>query len=251
MRRSLAFLIPIVIISFILWPQLPLQDRPEYFDFADGNSLFNILNWQNVLSNLPFLFIGWFGLKKINQNPVQKNLDHAGTLFAIALFLTAFGSGYFHWEPNPQTLFWDRLPMALGFGSLISLITVDRLFNNLRGTAINLICLLSILTVVNWSYGNHDLRPYIALQFLGGSFLLIVSVCTRPLYLKNKTILISLGFYILAKVLETYDKPIFHMLTFTSGHALKHLSAAVSAYFILAPWINHPILQKPQGKLPD
>jgi hypothetical protein len=36
--------------------------------------------------------------------------------FALAssgIFLTGFGSSYYHWSPNDGTLFWDRLPMAL------------------------------------------------------------------------------------------------------------------------------------------
>lgn len=238
-RKFIFLFSPIAIISLILWPKLPTQDRPDYFDFVDTASLLGFIpNWQNVLSNIPFLFIGIVGIQWIrrNENSLKKNFNLAGIYFSVALLLTAFGSSYFHWEPNPQTLFWDRLPMALGFGALCSLITIDRLFPNLPTSIVNIICLLSLLTVINWGYGNHDLRLYLILQFVGGFYVLLVTVCTKSNILKNQTVFVSLGFYILAKILEVYDKQIFHMIIVSSGHALKHLSAAISAYLILNPW---------------
>jgi hypothetical protein len=42
-----------------------------------------------------------------------------------------------------------------------------------------------------------------------------------------------IGFYVLAKILESFDKPIFVFLHVLSGHTLKHLAAAAAGYFIL------------------
>jgi hypothetical protein len=42
------------------------------------------------------------------------------------------------------------------------------------------------------------------------------------------------GFYALAKILETLDRPIFGLLGHAvSGHTLKHLTAAYEGYWIL------------------
>jgi hypothetical protein len=42
-------------------------------------------------------------------------------LFA-GITLVSFGSAYYHWSPNDTILFWDRLPMTIGFiGLLVAL----------------------------------------------------------------------------------------------------------------------------------
>jgi hypothetical protein len=41
------------------------------------------------------------------------------------------------------------------------------------------------------------------------------------------------GFYVLAKVLELLDRPIFELGHVVSGHTLKHLAAAGAGYWIL------------------
>jgi hypothetical protein len=49
--------------------------------------------------------------------------------FALAssgIFLTGFGSSYYHWSPNDGTLFWDRLPMALVFMAILASTVEER-----------------------------------------------------------------------------------------------------------------------------
>jgi len=46
-------------------------------------------------------------------------------VFFFGIALTAFGSGWFHLEPNNDTLVWDRLPMTIGFMSLVSIIVSE------------------------------------------------------------------------------------------------------------------------------
>jgi hypothetical protein len=41
--------------------------------------------------------------------------DPATLALFLGIFLTGFGSSYYHWNPNDDTLFWDRLPMTLCF----------------------------------------------------------------------------------------------------------------------------------------
>ncbi len=239
MKRHFSIFFPVIVVSIILWPKLPTQDRAEYFEFADGRALLGVPNWQNVLSNIPFFLIGLVGYLAIRKRPIMENFDLAGRLYAMALMLTAFGSGYFHWGPTPQTLFWDRLPMALGFGGLCSLITIDRLYPGLKKATVYLIAIISVLTVMNWIYGNQDLRPYLILQFVGGFYVLLVSLCTRGNRISNPVVFVSLAFYVLAKILEVYDRQIYSIHSISSGHTLKHLIAAMSTYPILLPWIKN------------
>jgi hypothetical protein len=54
-----------------------------------------------------------------------------------------------------------------------------------------------------------------------------------PRYTFGSDLAIVAGFYLLAKVLETLDKPIFRLGQIVSGHTLKHLAAALAGYWIL------------------
>jgi hypothetical protein len=52
-------------------------------------------------------------------------------------------------------------------------------------------------------------------------------------YTRTMDLVGALGFYVLAKILETLDGAIFSLGHAVSGHTLKHVAAAVSAYWIL------------------
>jgi hypothetical protein len=51
-------------------------------------------------------------------------------------------------------------------------------------------------------------------------------------YTRTSDLVASLGWYGLAKVFEHFDHGLF-LLTGVSGHTLKHLASAASAYWIL------------------
>jgi hypothetical protein len=44
---------------------------------------------------------------------------------------------------------------------------------------------------------------------------------------------VVVGFYVLAKILETADRQVFGLGRIVSGHTLKHLAAAAAGYWIL------------------
>jgi hypothetical protein len=55
----------------------------------------------------------------------------------------------------------------------------------------------------------------------------------RPRVTRGEDLLISLAIYAGAKAFEEADKPIFRAREIVSGHTLKHIAAAISAYWIL------------------
>jgi hypothetical protein len=77
------------------------------------------------------------------------------------------------------------------------------------------------------------LRPYALTQF--GSLIVVVLLITLfpPRYTRTFDFGIALALYVLAKILETTDGPIFTVGGIVSGHTLKHLAAALSTYWIL------------------
>lgn len=225
-KKIFTIYIPLFITSVILWPKLPTQDNSSYFNFAGERS-------HNVFSNFPFLIIGILGIYTFGKKNFKNNFRVSGYIFSIGVVVTAFGSGYFHYNPDPATLFWDRLAMAISFSGMLGMITTDRIIPQLKTGFVYMILFLSVLSVINWSFGNHDLRPYLILQFVGGFYVLLAAVCTPSNILQNKKIYLSLFFYVLAKFFELYDQQILDLVNVTNGHSLKHLSAAVSAFLLL------------------
>ena len=97
----------------------PIVQNQDYHDFANQRTLFGIPNFWNVISNVPFIGIGAVGLWQFGRSQ--------GTmLLFLGIFLTGFGSAYYHLEPSDQTLFWDRLPMAIGFMVIFAIVIEER-----------------------------------------------------------------------------------------------------------------------------
>jgi hypothetical protein len=81
--------------------------------------------------------------------------------------------------------------------------------------------------------GHGDLRAYVLAQF-GSLLVLLLLVALFPArYTRGADLIVSLLIYALAKVFEAADRPIFNLGGIVSGHTLKHVTAAVSAYWIL------------------
>lgn len=241
LKQKLLFFLTTIFL-FWAWHYLPLADRAEYFNFADKRSIAFIQNIGDVLSNLPFLFIGLWGLWVIRQNKVLgKNYFFALNTIAIGTILTCFGSIYFHLNPTRETLFWDRLPMTLGFSGLIILIFTDR-FNQKVSLKLNILffifIFISSMTVVGWNNELLTLRPYLLVQLGSLLFSFLALILTPSNVIKNTYLLIAIAFYILAKITEIYDLEIFNRLSFVSGHSLKHLLAAAAIYTVFHPFKN-------------
>ena len=80
-----------------------------------------------------------------------------------------------------------------------------------------------------------DLRLYLLVQFLP-MLLVPFILLTYPARLRPTGYLWAvIGWYLLAKGLESLDEPILHLTGLVSGHSLKHLAAALGiASFLLA-----------------
>lgn len=220
----------------------PAQD-PSYHDFADDRTLLGVPNFWNVVSNLPFLLTGLLGLRLClgtrpgSGAPWLESWERtAFTVFFAGVALTCFGSSYYHLWPANATLFWDRLPMTLGFMGLLAIIVGERVRPAWGRTALWPLVGAGVLSVVYWHLteqgGNGDLRPYVLVQFY--PLLLIPALLLfPPRYTHTRSYLAVLGWYLLAKVLEILDVQVFE-LTFgqMSGHSLKHVAAAVATWWL-------------------
>src|SRR5215469_8177801 len=148
-------LMAISLVALLLLPPIP-QD-PGYHQFADQRTILGIPNFWNVVSNLPFLAVGAAGLRRYRDNP-------ATLVFFFGVFLTGIGSSYYHWDPNDDTLFWDRLPMTLSFVAILALVVEERV--SARGGAILLWpgLVVGLFSLLLWRW-TGDLRLCFWVQF--------------------------------------------------------------------------------------
>jgi hypothetical protein len=237
----LAILLASVVVIFFT-PPIPQSEA--YHNFADQRTMLGISNFLNSISNLPFLFIGLLGVgfvlrgtSGVHSGFVERSERWPYLMFFLAVALTAFGSTWYHLRPNDQTLVWDRLPMSVGFMSLVSAITCERISVKAGIRLLIPLILFGAASVIYWNVtqanGHGDLRPYALAQFGSLLVLLLLVALFPPRYTRGADLIVSLSFYGLAKILEAADRPIYSVGGIVSGHTLKHLAAAVSAYWIL------------------
>jgi hypothetical protein len=231
----------ITIAAVFMFTEAVPQD-PAYHNFSDTRMLFGIDNFWNVASNLPFLLVGAAGLFYVYRHMdtvCVPGLEPAYRVFFIGIFLTAFGSGYYHLVPGNDSLVWDRLPMTIGFAGLFSIIVGE--FVSIRAARLLLLPLLvvGIASVEYWAWtearGAGDLRPYAIVQFLPMLLIPVILLSYRPVTGTTRYFWWMFAFYFVAKILEQLDAAIFGIGHLISGHSLKHVAAALTpAAFLYA-----------------
>ncbi len=217
----------------------PGAQDPLYHQFLDQRSIFGVPNFLNVMSNLPFLFVGAWGLVFIARHgdTVAPGMKIAWMVFFTGIALTTFGSGYYHLRPGNESLVLDRLPMTVGFMSLVAIVVAE--YGSARaGKAILLPLLLTgFASVMYWSYtesnGVGDLRPYAIVQFLP---MLLVSITLLIFPSRSdlgRFIWLAIGFYLAAKLFELFDDDIYAAGELVSGHSIKHVVASLAPASLL------------------
>jgi hypothetical protein len=203
----------------VLAPRMP---QPlDYHQFIDHRGAFGIPNFNDVLSNIGFLVAGIAGLYVVARpatcfEEAVERLPYA--VFFIGLLFTAIGSSYYHLSPDNERLFWDRLPMTVGFMSLIAAQVVDRI-----GVRVGLRLLLPLLIV-----GAASVVYWIVTERAGQG-----NVMHPSRYTRGSDVYWVFAWYLIAKLLEYFDARIY-VLTggFISGHSLKHLAAGVAGLVV-------------------
>jgi len=217
----------------------PIAQDPAYHRFVDKRDFLSIPSFLNVFSNLPFAIVGVGGLLFVKRHgaTIVPQQRAAWTVFYIGIFLTAFGSAYYHLEPNNDTLIWDRLPMTIAFMSFVSIVVGEYL--SARGGRILLLplLLLGAASVFYWAHtealGRGDLRPYAVVQFVPMLLIPLLILLHREKNDLTRYIGWMIAFYIAAKVFEFYDGAVYAAGQLLSGHTLKHVFASLAAASIL------------------
>jgi hypothetical protein len=220
----------------------PVPQDPAYHGFADDRPLLGIPNFWNVSTNLPFLLVGAAGLATARRLAAPELGLHYRVLCA-AVALVAIGSAGYHLEPSTRSLVWDRLPMTVAFMALTAAVVADRI-SWLAGRALLWPLVVAGLVSIAWwvrteAAGAGDLRPYALVQFLPMLLIPLILALWREGNVAARPLWLGFGAYALAKLAEHFDAAIFAATGF-SGHSLKHLLAAVAAWWIARAFQRSP-----------
>lgn len=234
-------LIGIVLISVVLIVFVPpIPQAQSYHHFADQRKMLGIKHFFNVVSNLPFVWVGLVGIKTlycVDRTKIVDVILPAYLLFFGGIALVGIGSIYYHLDPNNRALIWDRLPMTLAFMSFFSVIVGEYISEKVASKLLYPLLLTGVASVFYWHYselqGRGDLRLYGLVQFLPLLLLPLILVLYKPRFSHGRAYWLFLGLYGLAKVSEVADSSVYHWLYAISGHTLKHLLAALGCYVFL------------------
>lgn len=220
---------------------LPAVPQPiEYHGFVDDRTIWGIPHFKNVVSNLAFVLAGAAGFAVIARTPsafVRPGERWAYYVFFTGLVLTGVGSGYYHLEPNNETLFWDRLPMTIAFAGLVAAQIDERISPRLGVALLPVMLAIGAASVFYWRAteraGAGNVLPYAILQAYTMAGVLLLAFTHPSRYTRDRDIYWVFAAYLAAKITETYDAEIWEWTAgAVSGHTLKHLFAALSGVIV-------------------
>lgn len=216
-----------------------IPQDPAYHAFVDGRTILGIPNFWNVLTNLPFLAVGFAGLLRLREASLRRHF----IVFCAGVALVALGSAWYHLAPSNPALVFDRLPMTIAFMALFAAVVADRVSLPL-GQALLFPCVAAGIASIGWWHwtetaGAGDLLPYAFVQFLPMLLIPMMLLLYRGELLQSRWLWPALGAYVAAKILEFEDGAVYALGGLLSGHSLKHLLAALAAW-----WLVRAFLQK-------
>jgi len=207
----------------------------HYNEFADQSAALGIPHAADVLSNAGFALVavwGWLTLWPRRGSARLRAGWPGYRLFLIGLFLTAFGSGYYHLAPDNIRLIWDRLPIALACAGLLAGVRGDSKPRSRAGIEAIALAFCAVASVAWWVYtdlgGADDLRPYLLLQGLPLVLVPLWQAIYRAPRAERIAFALAMALYVLAKLAEVLDHEIAAALGVVSGHTLKHLLATAA-----------------------
>jgi hypothetical protein len=224
----------------------PVAQNPAYHLFADVRIICGVPRFGDVASNLAFVIAGLVGLWHVSSTRADALFEAPidalpYRVFFAAVALIGLGSAYYHWEPDTERLFWDRLPMTVAFMAFFAAVTADRI-DRRAGVVwvLPITVVLGVASIVYWIIseraGHGDLRPYVLIQF--GPMLILPLICwlfREGRLVDGRYLAATIAVYGLAILAARFDYEIMtHTGGLISGHSVKHLIAAGACIVPLA-----------------
>lgn len=216
-----------LVMAIVLLNAPIIIQEQSYHNFIDTNMIFGIPNFMNVISNLPFLIVGCYGFFNSKQ---KRNIQF--TLLYLGIIGIAFGSSYYHLNPNNNSLVWDRIPMTIAFMAILSIVISEFINTKIGKQLLFPLLILGVFSVLFWMLMD-DLRMYVFVQFYPILAIVIMLMFFKSKNGNKKAFWILLFAYVVAKLFEYYDSVFFNSLIGISGHTLKHILSAIGLYVLI------------------
>ena len=230
-REYLVLFVLAALAPLLYFGAAPILQPAAYHDLADQRSILGIGHFWNVVSNLPFLVVGLMGLDLLRRKP-----EEAGAGWA-ALFggnvLVAFGSAWYHSNPNDATLIWDRLPIGIAFMGFFTALLVEHLEGTARELARRLLAPLIAVSAaaIWWWHESGDLSLWVWVQAAPMLAVVLVLALLPGRYTHRRYLAYALACYAAAKFFELGDLQLMQWTGgLMSGHTLKHVAAAAGVW---------------------
>jgi hypothetical protein len=239
--RALSFIALGVVTLGLTFCLPPIPQDLSFHAFADGRTMLGVPNFLNVVSNFPFLVVGVLGLGLLLRpgGPALERAERWPLLvFFGGVLITGFGSSYYHLAPDNDRLVWDRLPITVAFMGFFASTIGERIRLRAGAWLLGPLVWLGVASVLAWHLGERrgagDLRLYGFVQFYPLLTIPLLLYLFPARYTRGGDVLVALGWYLLAKGLELHfmDHGIYSLGQVVSGHTLKHLAAALGAYWL-------------------
>ncbi|KAG8053862.1 hypothetical protein GUJ93_ZPchr0001g33185 [Zizania palustris] len=189
-----AVAVAIFVVLMLVTPAIPQNE--DYHNFADQRRLFSRIMWifnpfcfagipntLDVISNIPFFFVGVVGLILCHyKNYFRLNSQGelwSWTLFFVGVTAVAFGSSYYHLNPNDATLVWDRLPMTIAFTSIMAIFIIERVDDRTGTKSLAPLVVAGALSIMYWRFFD-DLRLYAVIQFVPCIAIPVMAIVIPP-----------------------------------------------------------------------
>jgi hypothetical protein len=232
-RKNIILATVALIVISIVFARGPVPQDPSYHLFADQRTIFGIPNGMNVLSNIGFIFIGAWGMVilflLLKQGGMTALLLEY-LLFFFGVFLSGFGSCFYHYQPDNISLVWDRLPMSMAFMAFLCSMISERIDRRAGAMLLAPLLATGAFSVLYWAWseniGRGDLRLYAVVQFLPLILLPLILILFKSPRSYSIPVWSLAVLYVFAKALEHFDQSAYAVTGSVSGHTLKHVLAA-------------------------
>jgi hypothetical protein len=239
-RYKIALLIFLTLLAIIaVFARGPVAEHTAYHRFCDRRTFFGVANFANVFSNCLFLVVGIRGLSLLKASTAPTGIGVIYIFLFAGIVFTGFGSAFYHLSPDNNSLVFDRLPMTIVFMSLLAAI-ISEFISQATGAILLAPLLLAGITSVLWWHhtelaGAGDLRLYILVQYypllLIPLILLFFGGSARGRAWHQLGWVF--GWYLVAKVFDVLDCPVWSALGIVSGHTVKHIAAGLSTWWLV------------------
>ena len=170
-------------------------------------------------------------------------------MFFLGVLLTAAGSSYYHLSPGQRVAVLgppadDHRLHGPGVGADRRSCQRPR-----RLLLLAPLLLVGMASVVYWIVterrGEGNVLPYALLQGYAVFVLLLMAILNPSRYTRASDLYFIFGWYVLAKILESFDAQVLAYSQLVSGHTLKHVAAAAAGFVACNMLMKRRLLAPP------